>query len=565
MDMAVSASNSATVLVVDDALESIEILHQVLQSEYRVLFATSGPEGLLIAQQQKPDIILLDVIMPGMDGYQVCRELKANPDTREIPVIFITARDREDDEEMGFRIGGADYLGKPVRPTTVKIRIKNQLQLRNNENLILHQALYDGLTRLPNRSLSMDRLRFSMIHDQRNQAKTALLFIDLDKFKEINDTLGHDGGDQLLIEAGARLRTCVREGDTVGRLGGDEFVVILPALRQAQDAEQVAENILRVFEMPIGIAEMEVVCTTSIGVAVCPDDGTEPKQLLRNADTAMYQSKDAGRNCYHQFNQEMNQKVQRRVQIEQHLRFALNRGELSLRYQPIMDVVSRTVLGAEVLLHWDNPELGVVATDEFIGIAEHSELIDSIGAFVIEHSCRQFKAITGPHGLPLALAVNVSPQQFRHGNLVKRVARTLKETGFTADRLILEVTEGLLLSHQNSLKDILQSLRHMGVRLSMDDFGTGYSSLSYLRNFSFDMIKIDRSFISEMAHNPGDEELVTASIAMAHGLGLKVVGEGVESETQLALLATKGCDTAQGYLFSPALSLEAFKAFLLNN
>ncbi len=554
--------NKSTVLIVDDTLDSLEILNQILASEYRVLFATNGPMALSISHDQKPDLILLDVSMPDMDGYQVCRELKANPETREIPVIFITAKERDEDEEMGFRIGGADYLTKPVRPTTVMVRVKNQLQLRHSEELILRQAMYDGLTSIPNRSLTMDRLRYTIVQDSRNKLNTALLFIDLDNFKTINDTLGHDAGDQLLINAAERLQRCVRQGDTVGRLGGDEFVVILPGLAQIEGARSVAENILRSFTQPMLISGMECVITTSIGIAISPDDGNDYKQLLANADTAMFQSKNNGRNSYHLFNKEMNQNVGRRMQMELYLHRALEREELTLHYQPIMDEATRSVLGAEALLRWNSTELGPIPPDEFIGLAEQRGLIESIGEFVLESGCSQFRDLVGSDGQPLSLAVNVSPQQFRRGDLPQLVVRVLDETGFAPERLKLEVTEGLLLGSQDQIKVSLQTLHEMGVKLSMDDFGTGYSSLSYLRNFNFDMIKIDCSFVAEMEQNLEDEALVTTAIAMAHGLGLNVIAEGVEKDTQLELLAAKGCNQAQGYLFSPALPLEQFRIWL---
>jgi len=550
---------TATVLVVDDALDSIEIVNQILQDDYRVLFALCGVMGLSIAQQQKPDIILLDVSMPDMDGYQVCRELKTNPDTRDIPVIFVTGKNEDEDQEMGFHLGGADYLTKPVRPATVKVRVKNQLQLRQNEALIMQQALYDNLTHLPNRNLIQDRLRYMIAKDKRESLKTALLFIDLDDFKTINDTLGHDVGDQLLVEAAKRLRRCVREADMVGRLGGDEFVVILAELKQIDSAIKVAETILATFSRPIVISDMEMVITASIGIAVSPDDGDNDKRLLSNADAAMYQSKHAGRNNYHLFNEAMNLNIKRRMVMEHHLRHALERNELKVHYQAIVDVKTHTVLGAEALLRWHSPKLGKVAPDEFIGLAEQSGLIESIGEFVLHQSCVYFQELNQKLTQPLLLAVNISPQQFRRGYFPQLVSDILKETGFNPRQLELEVTEGLLLAPQSNIKTALQDLRDLGIRLSMDDFGTGYSSLSYLRNFPFDTLKIDRSFIMELEQKPEDQALVTAIIAMAHALGLKVVAEGVENRAQLNLLATKQCDMVQGFLFSrpePQISLK---------
>jgi len=560
--MMLNALSKPTILVVDDMPGSIEILNQILADEYRVLFALNGEAGLEITRTQKPELILLDVSMPGMDGYQVCHELKSDPETRDIPIIFVTAKDQDEDQEMGFKIGAADYLTKPVRPATVKVRVKNQLQIRHSEELILHQALYDGLTHLPNRSLSVDRLRYSIAQDCRNQLKTALLFIDLDKFKEINDTLGHDAGDQLLKASALRFKQCVRKIDTVGRLGGDEFVVILPGLEQVEDAKKVAENIIRVFSNPFTLSGMEVVVTVSIGIAFSPDDSDDYKKLLANADTAMYQSKEAGRNNYHLFNQKMNHNIKRRMEMEYHLRHALKLGELSVFYQPLVDIATRRIIGAEALLRWNNSVLGSVPPDEFIALAEQSGMIESIGAFVLTQGCEQFKDLIDQEGRALSLAVNVSPQQFRRGNLPELVDNILKLTGFAVERLELEVTEGLLLDNQGIVKESLQTIRQQGIGLSMDDFGTGYSSLSYLRKFPFDIIKIDQSFIREMNTNPSDQALVAAAIAMAHALGIKVIAEGVETEAQLACLVEKNCDIAQGYLFSRPLPIEEFKKMI---
>ena len=550
-------TKKSTVLVVDDAADSIEILHQILANDYRVLFATGGVMALSIASSQKPDIILLDVSMPDIDGYQVCKELKANPDTRNIPIIFVTGKDEDGDQEMGFRLGGADYINKPVRPTTVKVRINNQLKLRDNEATIREQALYDNLTHLPNRNLIKDRLRYALAKDQRRQLKTALFFIDLDDFKTINDTLGHDAGDQLLIAAANRLRACVRKEDMVGRLGGDEFVILLSGLDKIDAARTVANKVLKVFNDPFILSGIELVVTGSIGIAISPDDGLEDKQLLSNADTAMYQSKRVGRNNYHLFNEQMNYNVKRRMIMEQHLRHALMNDELDIHYQAIVNVDTRQVIGAEALLRWYNQELGHVRPDEFIGLAEQSGLIEDIGEFVLRKSCYYFKKLQEQQAL--ILAVNISPQQFRRGNLPEMVKKILQETNFPAEQLELEITEGLLMDTQSNIKNILNQLRQQGVNLSMDDFGTGYSSLSYLRNFPFNVIKIDRSFIMEMVENKEDKALVTAIIAMAHALGLKVIAEGVETEAQFEILQQKKCDMVQGYLFNkPQKTLQGF-------
>lgn len=557
-------SRIETILIVDDAKINIEALNTILCNDYRVLFATNGAMAINIAKNQKPDLILLDVIMPAMDGYQVCIELKSDLETQDIPIIFITSKNSDEDEEMGFQLGAVDYLTKPVRPATVKLRVHNQLQIRHSEDLILHQALYDSLTRLPNRALVLDRLKQILVNNSRGKTKTALFFIDLDDFKKINDTLGHNAGDQVLIAYASRLQQCVRDGDTVGRLGGDEFVIILPSIANHDVARTIAEKILEAFNQPIPIAteSMKIVLTASIGIAISPDDGTDPKILLTKSDTAMYQSKQNGRNTYHFFTKTMNDHVQRRLELESHLRQAVNKKELVVHYQPIIDIPSRSPIGAEALLRWKNPILGNIPPNEFISLAEQTDLIDEIGQFVLHDSCQNFQRLQQQTEKPLFLAVNVSPLQFRKNDFCNIVKKTLENTHFPADLLEIELTESLLLSKHNNILETLESLCQHGIRISIDDFGTGYSSLSTLRKFPFTIVKIDRSFIVEIYKNKEDQVLVHAIISMAHALNLKVIAEGVETEEQFAFLKAENCDMAQGFLFSEAQTIENFSAYL---
>ncbi|VAW85851.1 diguanylate cyclase/phosphodiesterase (GGDEF & EAL domains) with PAS/PAC sensor(s) [hydrothermal vent metagenome] len=559
-------SRIETILIVDDAKINIEALNTILCNDYRVLFATNGAMAINIAKNQKPDLILLDVIMPAMDGYQVCIELKSDLETQDIPIIFITSKNSDEDEEMGFQLGAVDYLTKPVRPATVKLRVHNQLQIRHSEDLILHQALYDSLTRLPNRALVLDRLKQILVNNSRGKTKTALFFIDLDDFKKINDTLGHNAGDQVLIAYASRLQQCVRDGDTVGRLGGDEFVIILPSIANHDVARTIAEKILEAFNQPIAIAiateSMKIVLTASIGIAISPDDGTDPKILLTKSDTAMYQSKQNGRNTYHFFTKTMNDHVQRRLELESHLRQAVNKKELVVHYQPIIDIPSRSPIGAEALLRWKNPILGNIPPNEFISLAEQTDLIDEIGQFVLHDSCQNFQRLQQQTEKPLFLAVNVSPLQFRKNDFCNIVKKTLENTHFPADLLEIELTESLSLSKHNNILETLESLCQHGIRISIDDFGTGYSSLSTLRKFPFTIVKIDRSFIVEIYKNKEDQVLVHAIISMAHALNLKVIAEGVETEEQFAFLKAENCDMAQGFLFSEAQTIENFSAYL---
>ncbi|MEJ2453276.1 MAG: EAL domain-containing protein [Candidatus Thiodiazotropha sp.] len=432
------------------------------------------------------------------------------------------------------------------------------------EEHILKQAHFDTLTDLPNRFLALDRLSQLINEANRTRERVAVLFLDLDDFKKINDTLGHDTGDKLLKEAASRLKSGVRRGDTVGRLGGDEFIVILGGLADNSDAGSVAETLLDRFRDSFKIDNRELILTSSIGISIYPDDGDTPSELLRKADSAMYHSKEQGRNTYSFFTEEMNQAVARRLLLEEQMHGALSRGEFSLCYQPQVDLVNRNILSVEALLRWHNPALGNVSPMEFIPVAEQTGLIVSIGQFVLQEALCKAAQWHAALKRTITVAVNLSPRQFRDPNLVTFINDTLHQAGISAKSLELEITEGVLMGGHAYTDEALVALSDMGISIAMDDFGTGYSSLSYLRSYPFNAIKIDREFINDIIEDSGDRELVNAAITMAHGLGLKVVAEGVETDQQLALLTSQGCDYGQGYYFSTPLSADEMTAMLKN-
>ena len=422
---------------------------------------------------------------------------------------------------------------------------------------IRHHAYYDSLTLLPNRFLSLDRLSQMLKEAQRNKEKAALLFLDLDDFKKVNDSLGHEVGDKLLLEAANRLTLALRKADTVGRLGGDEFIVLLRALADGNDAKEVAENLLRVFREPFQIDGKELILTLSIGIVAYPENGSSASDLLRNADAAMYQSKLSGRNTYSFFTKEMNAIMLRRFEIEEQLNLALQRNEFEVFYQPKFDVQNRNVIGAEALIRWRNPALGNVPPDEFIPIAEHTGLIVPIGKYVIEQALEFLREWACIHNKNYTIAVNLSPRQFRDKELINFILSALSKEEIAPQNLEFEITEGVLMVGNAYVDEALEELHQLGVKLSMDDFGTGYSSLSYLRRYSFDILKIDRSFIDGITVNKEDFDLVKATIAMAHSLDLQVVAEGVETHEQLMLLDKLGCDLVQGYYFSKPIPAQA--------
>jgi diguanylate cyclase (GGDEF)-like protein/PAS domain S-box-containing protein len=419
---------------------------------------------------------------------------------------------------------------------------------------IKRHAYFDTLTLLPNRFLALDRLTQMLNEAERNNEKTAVLFLDLDDFKKVNDSLGHEVGDKLLIEAATRLKNIIRKEDTVGRLGGDEFIILLRGLTDEHNALSIVKNLLRTFRDPFKIDDRELILTLSIGIAMFPDNGKDTSELLRNADTAMYKAKSLGRNTYSFFNKEMNLHMLRRLEIEEQMRGALERGELEVYYQPQIDAITKQVIGAEALLRWYNPILGHVTPDEFIPIAENTGLIVPIGQFVLKQALSFLNVWETTKNISLRIAVNLSPRQFRDSKLISFIDTSLIEANIPADKLELEITEGVLMIGQAYIDEALIKLHKLGIKLSMDDFGTGYSSLSYLREYSFDILKIDRSFVAGIASKQSDCALVKATIAMARSLGLKVVAEGVETQEQSELLSQLKCDYLQGYYFSKPIT-----------
>jgi diguanylate cyclase (GGDEF)-like protein/PAS domain S-box-containing protein len=416
--------------------------------------------------------------------------------------------------------------------------------------LIKKHALYDTLTGLPNRFLALDRLSQMLTEAERTNEKTAVLFLDLDDFKKVNDSLGHEIGDKLLIESAKRLQNVLRKEDTVGRLGGDEFIILLRGLTEHYNALAVAEVLLKTFREPFNIDGRELILTLSIGIALYPENGLGASDLLRNADTAMYQAKALGRNTHSFFTKEMNTVMQRRFAIEEQMHGALERQEFELYYQAQFDLSNDKMVGAEALLRWHNPVLGNVTPDEFIPIAEHTGLIVPIGQFVIRQALTFLSVWQGKGNKKYTMAVNLSPRQFRDEGLLSLIQNTVNEAGIDFEDFELEITEGVLMGGQSYIKDALHEINKLGIKLSMDDFGTGYSSLSYLRQYHFDILKIDRSFIHGITLNKSDCDLVKATIAMSHSLGLLVVAEGVETKEQHTLLRELGCDFVQGFYLS---------------
>ncbi len=487
-----------------------------------------------------------------------------------------------------------DHLELRVQERTEALRQEVQerreveQQLREKERTLYQSANYDELTRLPNRLLGSDRLLQALENAKRYGRVGALMFIDLDNFKEINDTMGHSMGDQLLIQTAERLSTALRGTDSVvycsdetrlsmgaedsghageeivARIGGDEFMVILPEITSEEDAAIVARRLSEACAKPFCLNNHEVFVTASIGIAVFPRDGSDQQGLMMSADTALYAVKDSGRNGYQFFSAEMNHRLIERLEIEAQLRYALDHEEFKISYQPIVDVKTQQWVGVEALLRWSNVCLGEVAPDDFIHVAEGTGLIIPIGEWVLNEACKAAKRLEKA-GFPVRMALNVSARQFRGASFVDTVTMALAAEQLPAERLELEITESLLVDEQSEAVETIKRLRKLGIRLSIDDFGTGYSALSYLRRFDVNSLKIDRSFVTGIEHSEQDASLTRTIIAMAKNFGLEIIAEGVEEKNQLDFLALHDCDFAQGFYLGKPASFDEIIEMLQNS
>ena len=420
---------------------------------------------------------------------------------------------------------------------------------KQTEQTIRHLAFHDPLTGLPNRRLFNDRLHQATISRQRRDSTFALMLLDLDRFKTVNDTLGHDVGDALLKTVGSRLSSTLRQGDTLARMGGDEFAVLVLNIAQPEDTAHIAEKLLDVLKQPFHLYGHELYVTTSIGITLFPDDAGEADALIKNADIALYRAKDCGRNNFQFFTADMNASMMHRLQLESSMRWAIERGEFMLHYQPQVDIVTGRIHGTEALIRWHHPELGMVSPARFIPLAEETGMIVEIGEWILRTACAQAKAWESA-GVPMRVAVNLSARQFHQGDLAETIDKILTELDLSPSMLELELTEGILMEDTAQTAATLDRLHRMGMPISIDDFGTGYSSLSYLKRLPIQVLKIDQSFVRDIGTDADDRAIVTAVIALAHSMKLKVVAEGVETREQLAFLREYACDVMQGYLFS---------------
>jgi len=681
-----------TILIIDDNPSNLKLLHELLSNHgYRVRVADSAKLGLQSAITTPPDLILLDIKMPEMDGYEVCQNLKKNERTASTPVIFISASAGALNKIKAFEAGGMDYINKPFDATEVLARIENHLQLsilqkqtqnslttsqhmleaimnnspaaicikdleghyllanrefesvtgfktdeilgktdyevftkeiadvlvnhdedvikgtqhkqfedtinseegeqtyltlkfplkdsgKNNyaicsiltdisirkriEAELEHLATYDTLTGLPNRSLFMELLSRALASSDREDSMHAILFIDLDNFKIVNDSMGHPVGDMLLREVAQRLKKCTRGEDTVSRMGGDEFVLLIQRIKHPSDAAEVSNKIIQALKPGFLIENRTVFITPSIGIVISPENGKDVEKLLRNADTAMYHAKSKGRNTYQFFTEEMNQRVLQRMEIEKELRIALKEKTIVPYYQPKIDTKTGEIVGVEALSRWHHPERGNIPPNTFIPVAEEANLIISLDRHILETTIKQFSPLIKEGLFNGTVSVNLTAHHFYRDHLLQFVCEKMDEYDFPADHLELEITEGSVMKNTKEAIKLMHELHNRGIQLSIDDFGTGYSSLSYLKQFPVKSLKIDISFIHDLNKNDTDKNLVASIINLAHGLNLECIAEGVETIEHAKTLHELGCDTLQGFLFSHAIEFDALNNYL---
>ena len=585
----------ANILVVDDNASKRTAIVAVLDKlGQNVVTVESGRDALRALLDHEYAVILLDVQMPIMDGFETAELIRSRVLSEDTPIIFITAYTHaETDMLRGYSLGAVDFIFTPIISEILQAKVSVFVDLfQKTHALKLHEehleglveqrtaaltaeiaervqaqarlhhiAHHDALTGLPNRILFVERLKQVLSRAQWHKRSVAVLFIDLDRFKLVNDTLGHEAGDQLLRMASERLQACLRDGDTLARFGGDEFAAFLDDIASPEDVPPIINEFLAALAKFFTIDEHEFSISGSIGISLFANDGEDTKTLMKNADTAMYRAKQMGGNAYQFYRTDMNELALQRVEKETALRRALERKEFVLHYQPQFDLSNGSVVGFEGLIRWQRPGVGLVPPLEFIPLLEETGLILPVSEWVLHTACGQHQAWVNAMPISVRIAVNISGRQF-DGEFVEMVKRVYQASCMDPLGLELEITESILMKDSQQAIDVLNQMDALGVRFAVDNFGTGYSSLSYLKRFPIDVLKIDPSFIQDVKNNADDAAIVCAIITMARSLGIKSLADGVETREQLEFLQAQGCDLAQGNFFSIPLPAEEVTALL---
>ncbi len=541
------------VLLVEDNLIDAQLVRRLLRrvtgSYYRITHVRTLNDAILSAEELTPDVILADLNLPDSRGTQTVTSLQTSyPD---IPLVIVSAWEDEAISLRSVKAGAQDYLVKGhIDGANLHRVIRYAVERKRTELELVRLAHYDQLTSLPNRTLLRERVEHALGRAMRAGTGVATLVLDMDRFKEINDMLGHEIGDKLLVEVAQRIRASLRDQDTVARLGGDEFAVVLEGVSEAREVLPVIERIIDSLAEVTTIGGHEINSSTSVGIAMFPENGSNLSELLRAADLAMYQAKSSGRGRYQFFADAMQEEAQSRHALEWALRRAAEKGEFQLVYQPQICLRTGTVIGVEALIRWMSPTRGLLAPHHFIAGLEEFGLINEVGEWVLQTACEQVRRWHAMDFEPMRIGVNVSAQQFEDPMLIEKIRGALKETKLPPEFLEIELTESCLMSDPGEAGALLRELREVGVRIAIDDFGTGYSSLTYLHDFPLNALKIDKNFVQSVEANDRGGPIANMIVGLGKNLGLDVVAEGVETEGQLEYLRNHGCDIAQGYLYA---------------
>lgn len=567
-----------SLLIIDDDEQIRNLLVELLDQNYECKNVASAEEALAVLRGCEFDVVISDINMPGISGLDLLPHAhEACPDAA---VIMISGQQTIESAIEAIRGGAFDYIMKPLDLNHVEAAVARAqrhhrllLQKRNYENnleelvreraaQLEHLAYHDALTGLPNRVLFLDRVTQVLTAAQRAPQMIGVVFLSLDRFKKINDTLGHAFGDFCMTEVSARLRQCVKDADTVARLDGDEFALLLPQVSGTEDLVELTQTIAEALKTPFQLSEREVYVTASMGISIFPDDGADANSILKNAGAALHMAKMLGGNNYRFYTSDMNARALKRLELETNLRRAIEREELEVYYQPQIEYSSGKVVGAEALVRWHHPTLGLLQPAEFIPLAEDTGVIEQLGAWVMRTACVEAQLWHADGFDDIRIAVNVSAREFQNPDFYERMVETLADSGLDPRRLELELTETTIMENTHAAVELLRKIRKLGVKIAIDDFGTGYSSLSYLKRLPIDTLKLDRSFVNGATTDPDDAALVMAVITLAHNLRLKVIAEGVETEEHLRFLRLLRCDGGQGYLFGKPMPAVVFRSSL---
>ncbi len=553
------------ILVVDDDKGSRMIMRSILNKDgYTINEACNGLEALNICKENMPDLILMDALMPEMGGFEACEEIMAIDSESYPTVLIITALQDEGTLEKAFAAGAADFILKPINMTVLRQRVSRMLHAGHIDRHIHQLSYYDNLTSLPNRTYFLERTKTLIAHAEQNNNYVAIIFLDLDRFKIINDTQGHDAGDLLLKAFAKRLEHCVRSADLVARLGDDEFTVVVNNIASREDAAIVANKIIDAMKQPFDATEQQVHITNSIGIALFPEAGDSINELMKHADTAMVHAKSNGGNCYEFYEEGMESEITQQIELEAEIRTALETDQFVLYYQPQIDLSTGKLTGIEALIRWEHPEKGLIPPFHFIPFAEKNGLITNIGDWVLREACRQQREWLDRGMSPVPIAVNVSGGELSDSVLLAKVETALSNYDIPPHLIKLEITEDTLAGSNDQTTQHLHDLRNLGTTLAIDDFGTGYSSLSYLKMFPVDTLKIDRSFVKDLPGDANSAAIVSGIIALGHSLKLLIVAEGVETKEQKAFLQQQNCDIMQGYYSSKPLPVNQLESWIIS-